>query len=159
MLLVNNRFDKLKELNLSDQSKVTLKNDDGAEIIHYTGDDYEGNTVRETNVAFRLAELATSKQLKDNKIITQMREDGLLNGYIRGSDTFVDHVCEAICDNWYEYLEVNTEHYDHKRGFTKVEAEFQTTVGQLLEADSQDPTLFNSWEVEVETPMGSLSVE
>jgi len=153
------RFNKLREMNLDSTSKVTLSTEGGSEIIHYTGEDYEGETIDETGIANLLADLIISPQLANNTVIEKLRDNGALDDYERGSFNFEEYVASAIRSDWYEYLDVDTEHYDHKRGFTSVKAEVGTTLGELLKADMESPYLFNSWEVEVQTPMGTLKVE
>jgi len=155
------RFDKLQEMNLSGGAKVVLSTEDGAEIVHYTGEDYEGETVRETGIADSLANLVTNKHLANNTAIEEMRNDGYLDDYERGSYEFEDYVATTIAENWCELglLEVDTKHYDHKRGYTNVKAEVEITLGELLAADKASPYLFSGWGVAVETPMGVLNVE
>tara|TARA_R110000765_G_scaffold13730_1_gene40954 strand:- start:8 stop:481 length:474 start_codon:yes stop_codon:yes gene_type:complete len=155
------RFDKLQEMNLDGSSKVTLSTEDGAEIIHYTGEDYEGETIRESGIANSLACLVTSQHLPNNTIIEEMRSDGLLDDYERGSYEFEEYVTETIAENGYEsgFLDVSTEHYDHKRGYTSVKAELEITLGELFAAAKESPYLFSGWGVAVETPMGTLNVE
>ena len=155
------RFDKLKEMNLSNNTKVVVSSEDGQEVFHYTGDDYEGNTVRETGMARSLADLVTKKQLCNNSVIEQLRDGGYLDDYERGSYEFEEYVSDAITENWFEagFLDVNTKHYDYKRGYTNVRAELEITLGELLSANKAIPHLFGGWNVAVETPMGVLNVE
>ena len=155
------RFDKLKEMNLSEGSKVVLSTEDGADIIHYTGEDYEGDTIRETGIANSLANLVTSEHLRNNNTIEELRNDGYLDDYERGSFEFEEYVADTIAENGYELglLEVDTKHYDHKRGYTNVKAELEITLGELFTADKVSPYLFSGWGVAVETPMGTLNVE
>ena len=155
----NDRFNKLREMNLDASCKVTLSTEGGAEIIHYTGDDYEGETIDDTGIAYKMAELATSTYLPNNDLIEEMRYNGVLDDYERGSFEFEEYVAGVIRGDWYEYMDVNTEHYDHKRGYTNVKAAVKLTLGELLKADQEMPSLFSSWEVEVQTPMGALKVE
>ena len=153
------RFDKLREMNLDGNSKVTLSTEGGSEIIHYTGDDYEGQTIDETGIANLLADLIVSPHLPNNNVIEEMRNDGDLEDYERGSYNFEEFVAGVIRDEWYEYLDVSTEHYDHKRGYTSVKAEMDITLNELLRADNKSPHVFSNWDVEVQTPMGTLKVE
>ena len=159
--LNNSRFDKLREMNLDGSSKVVLSTEGGAEVFHYTGEDYEGETVAETGIATDLANLVTSAHLANNSIIEELRDEGYLDDYERGSYEFEDYVASTIAENWYELglLEVDTKHYDHKRGYTNVRAELKITLNELLSADKESPYLFSGWDVEVETPMGTLKVE
>ena len=155
------RFDKLRQMNFDGSSKVVVSTEDGAEIIHYTGEDYEGNTVRQSGIVASLANLVTSKHLANNVAIEELRNDGFLDDYERGSYEFKNYVATTIAENWHELglLEVDTKHYDHKRGYTSVKAEFEITLGELLSADTENPYLFGGWEVQVKTPMGTLNVE
>jgi len=155
------RFNKLQEMNLNGGAKVVLSTEDGAEIVHYTGEDYEGETIRESGIANSLACLVTSKHLVNNVAIEELRNDGFLDDYERGSYDFEEYVTEAIAENWQELglLEVDTKHYDHKRGYTNVKAELEITLSQLLSADKESPYLFSGWDVAVETPIGTLKVE
>ena len=108
-----------------------------------------------------MANLITNKCLTNNVAIEELRDEGYLDDYERGSYEFEDYVAGAIAENWYELglLEVDTKHYDHKRGYTSVKAELEITLGELLAADKESPYLFSGWEVEVQTPMGTLKVE
>jgi len=155
------RFNKLKKMNLSDATKVVVSSEDGQEVFHYTGDDYEGDTVKQTGMAACLADLVTKRQLSNNSVIEQLRNDGYLDDYERGSYEFEEYVGSAIAENWFEagFLEVDTKHYDHKRGYTNVKAELEITLGELFAADKANPYLFGGWNVAVETPMGVLNVE
>ena len=96
------RFDKLREMNLAVSSKVVLSTEDGAEIVHYTGEDYEGETIRESGIANSLACLVTSQHLPNNAAIEELRNDGYLDDYERGSYEFEKYVTEAIAENGYE---------------------------------------------------------
>ena len=159
--LNNSRFDKLREMNLDGSSKVVLSTEGGSEIVHYTGEDYEGETVTETGIATNLANLVTSTHLANNSIIEELRDEGCLDDYERGSYEFEEYVSDAIAENWYEagFLEVDTKHYDYKRGYTNVKAELEITLGELFAANKANPYLFGGWNVAVETPMGTLNVE
>ena len=89
------RFDKLQEMNLNGESKVVLSTEDGADIIHYTGEDYEGDTVRETGIATSLASLVTSKHLANTAAIEELRDEGYLDDYERGTFEFEEYVSGA----------------------------------------------------------------
>ena len=56
--------------------------------------------------------------------------------YDRGDFAFEQFIAETIRENLYdvdEFVEFNTQHYDHKRGNCTVSAEFTTTVANLKE--------------------------
>ena len=155
------RFDKLREMNLDGSTKVVLSTEGGTEIVHYTGEDYEGETVTETGIATDLANLVTSTHLVNNSIIEELRNEGYLDDYERGSYEFESYVAKAIAENWHEcgFLSVSTDHWDHKRGYTNVSAELEITLNELLTADKESSYLFSGWAAAVETPMGTLNVE
>jgi hypothetical protein len=79
MKLNSDRFKDLKKMSLNENSKVVLSTEDGADIIHYTGEDYEGDTIRETGIANSLANLITSEHLRNNNAIEELRDDGYLD--------------------------------------------------------------------------------
>ena len=155
------RFDKLREMNLDGGSKVVLSTEEGADIVHYTGEDYEGETIRETGIANSLANLVTNKHLANNSLIEEMRNEGYLDDYERGSYEFESYVADVIANNWHDgdFLSVYTEHYDHKRGHTNVLAELEITLGELLSADKESSYVFSGWNIAVKTPIGILNVE
>ena len=97
--------DKLKEANLSGDTKVTLVFSDGEDVVH-AWDGYEEQVVENTGIAKHLAELVTDPNFKNNDILHEMRSYGR-----------------------------STEHYDYKRGFTTVEARVDTTVEEVLNAN------------------------
>tara|TARA_R110000765_G_scaffold340597_1_gene430677 strand:+ start:257 stop:703 length:447 start_codon:yes stop_codon:yes gene_type:complete len=148
-------------MNLDGSSKVVLSTEGGTEIVHYTGEDYEGETVTETGIATDLANLVTSAHLVNNSIIEELRDEGYLDDYERGSYEFESYVAKTIAENWHEcgFLSVSTDHWDHKRGYTNVSAELEITLKELLSANTESPYLFSGWEVAVQTPMGILNVE
>ena len=80
------RFDKLKEMSLDGSSKVTLSTEDGSEIVHYTGEDYEGETIRESGIANSLACLVTSQHLPNNTIINVKAELEITLGELFAAD-------------------------------------------------------------------------
>ena len=77
------RFDKLQKMGLNGNNKVTLSLEDGQDIVHYTGEDYEGETIRESGIANSLACLITSRHLPNNTAIEELRNDGYLDDYER----------------------------------------------------------------------------
>ena len=68
------RFDKLREMNLDGSSKVTISTEDGADIVHYTGEGYECETIVATGIATSVANLITSKHLANNAVIEELRD-------------------------------------------------------------------------------------
>ena len=60
-------------------------------------------------------------------------------------------------DNFYDFdfIEASTEKYDHKRGFCTLSAEIEVPLMNLV---TTQPDLYG-WDVVVETPLGSLTVD
>ena len=148
---------KLKEANLSGDTKATLVFSDGQDVIH-AWDGYEESVVEDTGIAKQLAELVTDPSFKNNDVLDEMRSQHLLEDYPRDGSGFVSYVEGVIKDSFYEHewIESSTEHYDHKRGFTTVEARVDTTVEEILSAN---PETVSGWGVEVETTLGNIMIK
>ena len=149
--------DKFKETNLPGGTKVTLVFSDGEDVVH-AWDGYEEQVVENTGIAKHLAELVTDPNFKDNDVLDDMRGYDLLEDYPRDGSGFSEYVEDVIKENLYDYewIERSTEHYDHKRGFTTVEARVDTTVEEVLNAN---PEIVTGWEIEVETALGNTTIK
>lgn len=149
--------EKLKEANLTGDTKVTLVFSDGQDVIH-AWDGYEESVIEDTGIAKQLAELVTDPSFKDNEVLDDMRGCDLLEGYPRDGSGFAEYIEGVIKDNLYDYewIERSTEHYDYKRGFTTVEARVDTTVEEVLSAN---PETVSGWGVEVETTLGNTTIK
>jgi len=150
------KIQKLKDANLATNTRVMLKYEDGLDVVH-CHDDYESYAVGGTCIANHLSEMAINPSLGNNHVLQEMRANGLLDDYERGSDGFEDFVSEVVAKNWQEYdwIETSTEKYDHKRGFTTVSTFLETTVGVVSEmADFE----LAGWNIQVDHPLGSLEI-
>jgi len=149
--------DKLREANLSGDTKVTLVFSDGEDVVH-AWDGYEEQVVENTGIAKHLAELVTDPNFKDNDVLDDMRGYDLLEDYPRDGSGFSEYVEDVIKENLYDYEWIgrSTEHYDYKRGFTTVEARVDTTVEEVLSAK---PETVTGWKVEVETALGHTTIK
>jgi len=150
------KIQKLKEANLRTNTKVRLKYQEGLDVIH-CHDDYEELVIGETNIANYLSEMALNPLLGNNHVLSEMRENGLLDDYERGSYDFENYVANVVNDNWrdFDWIEASTERYDHKRGFTTVSTVLETTadsVGQMADFE------LVGWDLEIEHPLGSLVI-
>ena len=150
------KIQKLKDANLSMNTKVILTFEDGDDVIH-CHDDYEDSAIGQTNIASYLSEMAINPSLGNNHVIQEMRSNGLLEEYNRGDDDFESFVSNVVHENWreYDWIETSTEIYDHKRGFTTVSAFLETTVDSVIKlADFE----LSGWNIQVDTPLGSLEI-
>ena len=152
------KLKQLKKLDLPTNSNVTLTYTTGQGVVHYTDIDHEGETVVETGIATKVAGLVTNRALANNNLITELRKWDLLEDYERGEGRFQEYVAEAIVNNWrgYSLLDVTTEIYDHKRGFSTVTAEVNATMDEVLKLDESSLT---DWVVKVQLGTGTLEIQ
>ena len=154
-------IDTINNLDVTDDTIVTLKYEDRHEGWHSTGD-LEENAVRETDTADMVAELILDQQLavttaySEENALEAMRGTDLLNDYERGDFAFEQFIAETIRENPFdldEFVEFTTEQYDHKRGACTVAAQFKTTVGNI----KSSPTSVSGWEISVPTNNGNFT--
>tara|TARA_B100001094_G_scaffold34330_1_gene28532 strand:+ start:178 stop:645 length:468 start_codon:yes stop_codon:yes gene_type:complete len=151
-------YEKIKALGVEDNVSVNFSYEDGADVFHFNETHIE-TAMGETGFAYTLAEAITSGVLYENgnEILSEMREEGLLDDYERGDEAFTDFVSEVIeSEHWnFGWIEHSTEKYDHKRGFTSLSAEFDIPLADL----KNDPMPLIGWKASVRTPNGQLTVE
>lgn len=151
------RIQKLKEANLNPETIVRLKYEDGLDVIH-SNDDFIDNVIQSTYITGHLTDLVLNPLLGNNQILAEMREQGLLDPYERGSFDFEGFVSEVVEQNWsdYDWIEASTEAFDHKRGFTTVSATIETTTEAISKmADFE----LIGWKIEVDHPLGILELD
>lgn len=132
-------IDTINNLDVTDDTIVTLKYEDSHEGWHSTGE-LESEAIRETGTADMVADLITDKTLQvrtsfgDELALDALRDTDLLEEYDRGDFAFEQFIAETIRENPWEadgFVEFSTEQYDHKRGRCTVSAEFTTTIGNF----------------------------
>ena len=151
------RIQKLKEANLNPKTTVRLKYEDGLDVVH-SNDDYIENVIKSTYITSHLADLVLNPLLGNNQVLAEMREQGLLDSYERGSFHFESFVEEVVDQNWrdYDWIEASTEAFDHKRGFTTVSTTIETTSEAVTQmADFE----LVGWKIEVDHPLGILELD
>ena len=153
-------YKKLQSLNLPDDAMVSLRFSEGTDVFVHNETEVE-TALADTDVVNRFSELITTRGLNaqtrwGDNIISEMRDQGMLDDYER-DDTFSDFISEMMHDNFYDFdfIESSTEKYDHKRGFCTLSAEIEVQLNNLFSAR---PNLYG-WDVVVETPLGSLTVD
>ena len=157
---IMSKIENLKNLNLPEDTVVTLTMEEGTDVFHFNETEIE-TALADTSVVGSLSDLMTTPGLNllqhGNSLLDGFRSEGLLDDYERGSLTFSEYIAESINDDFYDVdcIEYSTEKYDHKRGFTTLTAEVQVNLGELLE---HSPYL-GGWEVKVPTPNGTLTLE
>ena len=151
------RIQKLKVANVKENTIIRLKYSAGNNVIH-CDDDFESRVIEETFIANHLSEMAINPALGNNHVLQEMRAEGLLEDYERGSDEFEEYVAEVISENWrdYDWIDTSTERYDYKRGYTEVTAVLETKAKNIYEmADFE----LAGWDIEVDHPLGVLEIE
>ena len=151
---------KIKDLNVSEDTTVTLSYSDGADVFVHNETEVD-TALEQTDVLSVFSELVATRALQvessyGTHILSSLREDGHLEDYERGSYGFAEHIAEKLEENFYdqEFIEHSTEKYDHKRGFTTLSTDVKVSVKNLLFAS---PYL-GSWTVQVPTDAGTLTI-
>jgi len=150
-----------------DEQVVTFVYKDGCDVVHFN-ETHVDTALEETDTINRLAEAVVSGVVIEGNPLSSLREQGLLDDYeredmMRDTSRFQDYVAQAIKENFYdmyELVEEETEHYDHKRGFTNLRTELKVKAGDLRNMKSKEmfySNPFNYWTAEVDTPKGKLS--
>jgi len=153
-------YDKIKALGATDETTVKFSWEEGCDVFHYNETHVE-TAMGETGAAYVLAEAITDKFSafygKGNSVLEEMRDDGLLDEYERGDESFTDFVAEVIGETFYDYdwIEQSTQRFDHKRGWTDLTMELSIPLGDLKDQSF----VLSGWEAKVQTPNGYLTVE
>lgn len=160
-------IDTINNLDVTDDTIVTLRYEDSHEGWHSTGE-LEDEAVRETNTASAVAELITDRNLQvrttfgDETAIDNLRDTGFLDDYERGEFAFEEFITEAIQENPWDcdsLIEFQTIQYDHKRGRCEVTSELTTTVGNIRKAsdDITGLTSLTGWTASFDHGGGTFS--
>ena len=157
-------IDLVNDIPVKDEKTVvTLSYEDNYEGWHCR-DEFIEDAVNNTDTAQRVAELVVDTQLQvvtahsNESALEVLREQDLLEEYVRGDEMFEDFVEEQIRENFYdldEFIEYEVEQYDHKRGKCTVSAEFKTTLENL----KKSPNTAAGWTVKVKHGSGTFSVD
>mgnify|MGYP001472501453 CR=1 FL=1 len=156
-----NKLDKLNSALTDGTMDVVMIYEDRCDVWHCT-DEYVAEAVEQTSTADALAQLITlSPEITDqwgNPILDNMRDSGYLEDYQRGGGTFCEHVASSIRQNFYEgdWLEYNTEKYDHKRGCTTISATVKLPMRDVIKLDE---AALSGWTLQVTTDLGNLIIE
>jgi len=154
-------INKLKSLNLDDDTFVSLTYSGGADVFIHNETAIE-TAIDNTDVIDTAANLIATPKLSvieahgSETILDTLRSQDLLEDYVRGSDSFSDYITDLIKVNFYDsdIIEYSTEAYDYKRGFTTLTANFRATVKDITD----NPPDLSGWEVSVETELGILAL-
>jgi len=153
-------YKNLENLNLKEDTHVTLAYSDGTDVFVHNETDVE-TAIEDTGVIEALCDLVAVRGLTVNTIhgsnvIESLRESGLLEAYERDF-TFALFFSDIIKENFYDVglIDYSTTAYDYKRGFCTLTAVVDVTAKELM---SLRPDL-GGWTISVNTGGGTLSLE
>ena len=171
-------INRLKELEISEDSFVTLNYTEGNDVWHIN-DGYVTDSVHETATASMLAGLLASgipvysnwgEPSEGNDILNELRANGELDDYERGEEYFEEYLTEKLQETIYEgeySIEYSTTQYDYKRGRCDISTEVRVRAGDLYTADASKDgryaffsadSFVRGFDVSVETPNGTLTL-
>ena len=151
-------IEKLQEAKLDSDTRVELRSEYGEDVVH-AWDGYESEVISNSDLVSDLTELALHPSNRNTYILADLRNDGLLDDYERGSYEFEEYVHATIMEEYHNYgwVETETEQYDYKRGFCTAYVNYNTTVGKLMENLSDFD--WGNWTAEVDTDLGTLKID
>ena len=151
-------INKLQEANLDSDTRVELRSEYGEDVVH-AWDGYESEVISNSDLVADLTELALHPSNRNTYILDDLRNDGLLDDYERGSYEFEEYVHDTIMEEYHNYgwVETETEQYDYKRGFCTAYVQYNTTVGKLMENLSEFD--WGNWTAQVDTNLGTLKID
>jgi len=165
-------FERLTELNLPEDTTVTMSYSDGADVFVHNETAVD-TAIGETCVISEFCDLIATPGLRPTDgygtdILQSLRDNGYLEDYDRtpfnpnivdsGGGYWAEYLKEVMAENFYdqEFIESSVQSYDYKRGFCTLETNVQTTVGNLLETR---PFNADTWTISVQTPNGTLTFD
>ena len=154
-------IEKLQSLGLPEDTVITFKYEEGADVFHYNETEVE-TAMSETSVISEFASLIANSRLQAThrwcgNILQHLRDNDYLDDYERGSFAFEEYLAETLSENFYDVdlIEHSTEKYDHKRGFTTLTAQVDIPYLNFMEVRP----FVSGWTVSVETENGTLSFD
>ena len=148
---MSNLIDRLKAFDIASDTEVVFTWKEACDIMHYN-EDWHENAFVETNVINELAEAATTGVFykNGNWALDTLRDEGLLEGYERGSEEFTGFCADAMGETVWDHgwVEQEVTRYDHKRG--SVEMSFTMKAPWRLLRDSSQ-YFTDNWSATVNT--------
>jgi len=112
-------IEKLQSLGLPEDTVITFKYEEGADVFHYNETEVE-TAMSETSVISEFASLIANSRLQAThrwcgNILQHLRDNDYLDDYERGSFAFEEYLAETLSENFYDVdlIEHSTEKYDH----------------------------------------------
>jgi|TARA_R110001583_G_scaffold19384_3_gene75849 hypothetical protein len=157
-------INKIKKLNLSSDTQVTLNYEEACDVFVHNETAID-TALSDTDVISTLAELITEHPKLNvfttygsdtSGILNHLRTEGFLDDYQRGDFEFTDYVSEVLTENFYDqdFVDSSVRAYDYKRGECTLSTQVLTTVGEIL---SEEYISLSPWTVSVPTENGTLT--
>lgn len=153
-------IEKLKNLNLSDETVISLSYSEGTDVFVHNESEVE-TALAETSVVSAFSELITTPGLTVKtsygcSVLESLRDSELLNDYPRDFSGFSEFVTDTINENFYDVdmIDYSIEKYDHKRGFCALSVDVKLTAKEIFDTGP----LLDAWEVRVKTENGTLTL-
>lgn len=160
-------IEKLSTLSLPSDATLTLTYSDGCDVFIHNDTAIE-TALKETNtvdVFSRLIEHLASTSTETHWVLQQLRDDNVLD-YDEEEDEDGNalpfrmdsmDISSAIEEYFGEqfFVEAEIKRYDYKRGFCTMVATIELSLEELVQSA---PNL-SGWEISVETPNGTLTIE
>ena len=109
-------FERLTELNLPDDTTVTMSYSEGTDVFVHNETAVD-TAISETDVISQFASLVITPGFQAEvsyvgNVMDTIRNEGYLDDYERGSFTFEDYVTEVLAENFYdqEFIELSLIH-------------------------------------------------
>mgnify|MGYP001268250874 FL=1 len=152
---------RLQSLNVSPDTMVTLSYSEGADVFVHNESEIE-TAISETDVVQTFSSLVATPGLNvfsmyGDNILQELRDEGHLDEYERGTFEFEQFISDVIAENIYDFdfIDRTVEKYDHKRGFCTLTAEVQIPAADLI---NNEPFLMG-WKISVPADNGTLNFD
>ena len=160
-------IEKLSTLSLPSDASLTLTYSDGCDVFIHN-DTAIDTALKETNtvdVFSRLVEHLAATSTETHWVFQQLRDDSVIDyddeeddaGNVIPFKMDSMDISDAIEEYFGEqtFVEAEIKRYDYKRGFCNMVATIELSVEELMQSS---PDL-SGWEISVETPNGTLTIE
>lgn len=162
-----NYIEKFANLNLPTDTNVTITYSDGCDVFVHNDTAIE-TAIKQTNTIRTFSKLVEHlaqstetthwilEQLRDNYVLDfeDEEDDNGVSIPARLSSYYISDCIEELFGDQ-DFVRAEIKHYDYKRGFCNMVATLNISIEELLKSQ---PNL-TGWEVEVETPDGTLTFE
>ena len=160
-------IEKLSTLSLPSDASITLTYSDGCDVFIHNDTAIE-TALKETNtvdVFSRLVEHLASTSVETHWVLQQLRDEYVIDYNDEEDDNGVPtpvrmdamDISSGIEENFGEqiFIEAEIKRHDYKRGFCNMIATIELSLEELTQSS---PDL-SGWEIHVETPNGTLTID